>query len=145
MLPIKNRIEISKAEGGIWTSTYHKENGSDWIQVYDLIKGIPEEGLDGWLLIPSMDARVYTVSTLADLLWLHEKYEQKNAGVPDFIKSLDFEKMTDDFDAIHLTKEGQQQTRHSRPVNLWGWDSESTHWFRWCFEKVEYIGKVRGF
>lgn len=140
--PIKNQIECLKAKGGIWTSTYNKELGSDWVGVYKSFWGMPEEGLDGWLLTPSSNARVYKIDSLNDLIWMYQNYKRKLADIPDVIKMLDFEKMSQDFDAIHLTAKGMRETRHSRPINLYAWDCECTHWFKWCFEKVEYIGKI---
>ncbi|WAT23512.1 hypothetical protein O0R52_22280 (plasmid) [Bacillus halotolerans] len=142
--PIENQIEIVKARGGIWTSTYNKELGSDWVRVYDEIFGIPERGLDGWLLTPSSKARVYIVDSYNDLKRMFNSYERKLDDIPDVIKMLDFEKMSRDFDAIHLTVQGKEETRHSYPFNLYTWDCECTHWFRWCFDEVESIGRIKG-
>lgn len=36
------------------------------------------------------------------------------------IKMFDFEKLAQDYDAMHLTKRGQIETRFSYDVNLWG-------------------------
>ncbi|MCY8577537.1 hypothetical protein MOD24_16965 [Bacillus haynesii] len=143
--PIKNQIEILKAQGGIWTSTYNEEFGSEWLTFYNTVFGIPEEGLNGWLLTPSPTARVYTIDSYDDLNRLFKSYELKITGVPNIIKMLDFEKMTEDFDAIHLTTQGKTETRLSHPFKLHTWDCECTHWFKWCFDKVEPIGKIKGF
>ncbi|MEX3914305.1 hypothetical protein AB4672_21265 [Bacillus paralicheniformis] len=141
--PIKNQIECLKAGGGIWTSTYNNESGSDWVRVYDSLWGIPKEGIDGWLLTPSSNSCVYKIDSLNDLIWMYQNYKRTLADIPDFIKMINFEKMAQDFDAVHLTAKGKSETRHSWPINLHAWDCECTHWFRWCFEKVEYIGKIK--
>lgn len=141
--PIKNQIECLKAGGGIWTSTYNSKSGSDWVQVYNNLWGIPEEGIDGWLLTPSLNARVYKIDSFNDLIWMYQNYKRVLADIPVFIKMINFEKMAQDFDAVHLTAKGKSETRHSWPINLHTWDCECMHWFRWCFEKVEYIGKIK--
>jgi hypothetical protein len=59
------------------------------------------------------------------------------------IKMFDFEKLAQDYDAMHLTKRGQIETRFSYDVNLWGgWDCESTVWFRWVFAEVRWLGEL---
>lgn len=142
LIPIHNQVGFVKAGGGLWTSTYAKEYYSDWVLAYEDMWGIPSQGLDGWLLTPTPHARIYTVDSLADLHWLHERYEIQNE-LSSFMKRLDYEKMAVDFDGMHLTRKGQWDTRMSHPIDLYGWDCESTHWFRWCFETVEYLGKVK--
>lgn len=57
---------------------------------------------------------------------------------------LKFSEMAKQFDGMHLTDNGQWATRlppFDSP-NLYGWDCESTLWFRWAFDKVEDGGLV---
>lgn len=139
--PIQNRMFI-KGHGGIWTSTYVKEYGSDWVRAYDDMFGMPDEGIDAWLLKPYSNLKVCIVDSLEDLMSLFEKYELKT-DFPDYMfRFLDYEKMALDYDGMHLTRNGEHETRMSHPYTLYGWDCECTHWFRWCFEEVKYLGKI---
>ena len=77
------------------------------------------------------------VDTLADLRGLLKGYSLNRGRAEDhFFQPLDFERMAADFDAVHLTDEGQWATRLTQP-SLYGWDCESTCWLRWAFERAE--------
>jgi hypothetical protein len=52
---------------------------------------------------------------------------------------LDFEAISNDYDGIHLTTNGESATRLTSGISLYGWDVECTLWFRWCFESVEKL------
>lgn len=51
----------------------------------------------------------------------------------------DFELLAKHFDVIHLTENGQYETRLNHP-DLYGWDCESSLWLNWAVEKVEDLG-----
>jgi len=59
-----------------------------------------------------------------------------------FMAAIDFEKLSQAYDGIWLTEQGNAATRLSFPYNLYSWDCESILWFRWCFERVKTIQPV---
>lgn len=147
MMPAENYI-MSKPRGGLWTSTYlGKEYGSDWVQ-WCIGQGfrIPINGQwKSWILHPKKDANVYVVDSVDDLKRLvsdaiHNSYEHL-PGMKGMFDVPDFEKLAKTYDGINLTETGERQTRFTKP-NLYGWDCESTSWFTWSFDKVEYLGAV---
>ncbi len=132
LVPIQNGGFV-KPKGGLWTSTYDERLGSDWIQ-WCLSEEFRGPEFDCWLLRPREGAKVYTIDSLADLIDLVYAYGAlRNSHA-------DYEKIARDYDGVRLTKEGQWATRFSYPYSLYGWDCESTLWFRWCFESVEHLG-----
>ena len=136
--------DFCKAGGGLWTSTYDEKKGSAWVQ-WSLCEGfnVPEGELwNGVILTPSEDARILVVDTVMDLKRIINEYPLKTDIPSRIMAMLDFERMAEDYDAFHLTENGQYETRHSRP-GLYSWDVESTHWFRWKFDKVEEVKRKR--
>ncbi len=134
---IKNRgAGWVKPQGGMWTSTYLPKAayGSDWGRY--CVRDTDQEGrfaiytLRWWLLEPLPGARIVTIDTLEDLRKLGNRYVLARTSYSYF---LDFEAISQDYDAMHLTEAGQVRTRLTYPDNLYGWDCESTLWFRWCF------------
>ena len=123
--PIKNR-GLVKPYGGLWTSTWEGES-SAWVRwASDNYKTLYRR--QWWLIEPDPVARICTIETYEDLRGLVARYP---AG--HFSEYLDFETMAREFDAIHLTKKGQRATHFTFPESLYGWDCESTLWFRWSF------------
>lgn len=130
----------NKPAGGIWSSPAASDWGwLDWAESNDWYWG--DETV--WSLQPDESATVYTIDSREDLEWLHEQY----GWIPDIIayeSILDFEAIFDDYDALYLTKEGQEKTRHGQP-NLYGWDCSSVLWNSWHFEHVEKLGTIDDF
>lgn len=150
-IPIKNPVDPphKPLTGGLWTSTYCPEMGSDWIKfALRILPGrVQKENL--WLLTPKPDANVFTIDSLLDLQRLVAQYEArdhpfKELGVK-FFALIDFEALAAaGYDAIHLTKRGQIQTHMtllfgSDLPTLYGWDVECTYWLRWAFDEVEQL------
>jgi hypothetical protein len=134
---------LIKPRNGLWTSTWDEERKtSEWVEwCIDADYGALY-GQHWFLLTPVPDARICVIDTLADLKGLLKRYRLQCTGNISYLNELhylDYEHLAQDYDAIHLTEEGQEQTRLSFPENLYGWDSESTVWFRWCFSHVEQI------
>ena len=135
--PIRNR-EFIKPQGGLWTSTYNNEHGSDWIRYmynsrYDLLQD--RESSKPYyftLLYPGPQTKVLTIHTINDFNWLMHFYP--DGHFPDF------EALTKEWDGIHLTANGQRET----VLKLYGWDCESTLWFRWVFERTIVIHERGG-
>src|SRR5690606_6276748 len=132
----------------LWTSSYLGEKyGSDWIQW--MLTSSTQDTFDCYLLTPDLAARIYTINTLAHLSRLQEKFPyvpeelrahiDQGAGYYNEHRFIDFEAAAREYDAIHVTVEGQWETRFSFPANLYGWDCESTCWFRGNFQ-IEHIG-----
>lgn len=141
-----------KPKGCLWTSSWlGEDDGSGWTQwcIGESFGG-PEWG-NCWLVEPSLDARVYEIDFYSDLEQLIAEYGHTwyldtecrySETRPDWVK------VAQDFDAVHMTDEGQWRTRGfypGRSVNapdLYGWDCESTLWFRWAFESVRDLGPL---
>lgn len=136
MMPLIRHMH-NKAKGGLWTSTY--ENGtSEWVQT-----GIPASN-EGWLLTVNKNARILKIDNYDDLDAVYQKYGMNNPPYPVYpMQFIDFEKIATDYDGMWLTSTGQYKTRFSTPQNLYSWDCESTHWFRWVFDDVESIGWIK--
>lgn len=124
---------IKPDSGGLWTSHYNSgRRGSKW---KDFSTWRPSSG--GWVLHPRK-AKIFVINSHDDLLELLDDYGRPSSLPPELAQALgetkliDFEALSKDFDALHLTDEGQHKTRMTRP-NLYGWDVESTLWFRWKF------------
>lgn len=134
---VTNRDFFVKPFGGLWTSTL-VDNSSAWVDwCRDENFGEPDK-MNWFVLHPKQDARVYVINTLSDLRRLIARYphpdrEQQIYG--RMFGYVDFPRIALDYDAVHLTDAGQQATRHSEP-SLYGWDCESTLWFRWQFTEV---------
>lgn len=142
----------TKPDGGLWTSTFDPRIGSAWLRWCCFNYDAENKARPYWLLTPKT-CNVAVVHSLDDLKHLLERYgftpewwpralgRRKNVEeFVDFDRYLDFAKMVSEYDAIHMTREGQWATHLSRP-NLYGWDCESTLWLKWSFKKVE---RVRG-
>lgn len=142
LTPIVNSGWV-KPHGGLWTSSYlGPKRISGWVEwcrveVPELAKGTL------WLLEPDKSARIAVIDTYSDLDQLLSKYALVGGLLDDLgIRYLDYEAMALDFDGLHLTDRGQWATRLSFPFNLYGWDCESTLWFRWAFKSAREIGPV---
>ena len=130
--PIQNRKSFSKPRGGFWTSTYNPDIGSAWIQWCCSEEfEVPKNHMwSGVLLTPDPKVRIYTIDCYEDFQKLLDQYGYISNILKEFSKELylDFESMVQDYDALHLTEKGQQETHLSYPHNLYGWDCESTLW-----------------
>jgi len=147
--PINNgdgkRSIFVKPLGGMWTSTWLEEiQGSDWVE-WCRSETFGDPNVLRWhLLTPSPDARIAVIDSVSDLLaLLHQYPREMHPLLSSFAgRYLDYERMTVDFDAIHLTARGQRHTHLSIQADLYGWDCECTLWFRWCFIEVKQIVPV---
>jgi len=99
----------TKPEGGFWTSPVNSKYGwSDWCKdesYSDLTESFEVD----------FNGTVFTVNSISDMKKLPWK---KDKDMP----YISFEDMT--CDAIHLTVQGERETRYSEP-SLYGWDCES--------------------
>lgn len=113
---------------GMWTST-HGTAGSwlDWMRQEGWFPN--EDSARYWLIDVAPSARVYVIDSVADLEQLIQRFPKR---VPSDFAQVDWAAAGASFDGIHLTVGGQWATRLQEP-NLYGWDCESTLWFRWAF------------
>lgn len=145
VIPVCN-IEINPTKPapgtGFWTSTWlEKQQSSAWIPWCTRTSPRRIENKYWFVLNPAPNARVATINGLANLERLLHTYRRVFTGRRAYLTEfgyLDFERLAQNFDAIHLTAQGQRETRLTIP-NLYGWDVESTLWLRWCFTEVQRI------
>lgn len=152
---VKNVLNENKPSGGLWTSSKMNDDGyfSEW---HKHIEKKNVEGFDGvdrvFLLKPKENAKIYQVDSVDDWYNLFKNYEEKvlkREGItsPD-LGFIDFERVSNYFDGIHLTKEGlneiwkyNQMGKYKKdgnpkvPIREWG--VESTLWFRDVFDVIE--------
>ena len=143
-----------KSTTGLWTSSWREETkDSEWVewcrgQEFDS----PDES-QWFLLTPKTDSRLYVIDCYSDLQRLIDIYNwespisktiKRKLGDPyaRHYEGIDFVRLAQDYDGLHLTSNGNEQLHLSHPLNMNAWDSESTVWFRWCFTKVEKIAPV---
>lgn len=103
----------TKPIGGLWTSPTGSTYGwKEWCLQEDFrIDSLSSH----FKLKFTKEARVLLIDSFPDL----EKLPKRK------VNYLDFEKISNKFDAIWLTEKGQWETRFTRPFNLYGWDCES--------------------
>lgn len=147
---VENTLIISKPkhQTALWTSTYHPIYGSAWVQFCFESLSLNVNELNSYLITPAADARIYEINIEEDLQYLVPKYintDCLDSDFPQFMKNsfaiLDYEKMKNDYDGIHLTELGQIATRFTIP-SLYGWDVECTLWLNPAWEKVESLGPI---
>lgn len=134
----------NKPKGGLWTSTHTPDDTypSQWIEW-----GVVDGGnfwlkMDWWLLTPDPNARIITIDSYEDLEVLQARYPLQQEGIWEDLPLLDFTKIAQDYDAMNLTGRGQIKTRLTYPLSLYGWDCESTLWFRWLFTDVSPLWRT---
>ena len=136
--PVRNRWSAwNKPEGGLWTSTYRPETqDSAWVEWRSIYLSPPDHKA-WWLLTPTPAARILTIDTLDDFIALLAVAAMRGSRC----RTPDFERLSHDYDGLHLTEQGQRQTHspYPYPDDLNGWDSECTLWFRWCFVTSERL------
>jgi hypothetical protein len=130
--PVQNdRRALAKPRGGLWTSTYDPIYGSAWACWCVAYRYEPFDLHWTVFSIPK-SARIAVIDSHTDLVRLIERYPRILRGR----KGLDFERLSTEYDGLHLTNEGYLKTRSARSgPSLGGWDCESTLWFRWIFSE----------
>lgn len=120
LLPVRNMNVKPEWHTGLWTSPVDSKRGwSDWCRMEDY--GECNEN-NSFTLCLKEGARILVIDSMSDLmkapLWVSNRFNNKY---------LDFELISEQYDAIWLTDKGQEETHYSRPtaVDLYGWDCES--------------------
>lgn len=119
-----------------WTSTWDDDNGtSAWVEWCRAEEFGDIESQNLFVLEVSPDAKVYTVDSLEDLVYL---LDTCGAVGTHYMPYVNWEKVAQDYDGVQVTDRGQWATRLTTP-GLYTWDCESTAWFHWVFTKVTRI------
>ena len=104
---------------GLWASPINSEDG--WYN-WCMEEGFNVDRLDkSFTFSLTKDARIFTIDSQVDLKLLHTR---GLAGLRWFNFYLDFNKLRDVYDVLHLTNEGQWNTRMTTTYSLYGWDCE---------------------
>jgi hypothetical protein len=110
--PIKDEHWI-KPRGGLWTSPVDSTwSWRHWCETEDYLTGSLTK-----CFTVSFSGNVLVIDCLKDLdklPWI----DSLNFPLFECLEYMGVQ-------AIHLTVRGQEETRHSRPRNLYGWDCES--------------------
>jgi len=155
---LKTRYRGNKPEGGLWTSTYTKDEPylSDW--QYGRLNNIaiqlaypPEkqENLRPYLVYPKKNARVLVIDSFQTAVEFTSEFHM--ASSPELARKttlLATAEITDwssafrKFDAIHLTAEAADEIAfHALEARFDSafhtWNCEATLWGRWMFDRVE--------
>ena len=137
---------------GLWTSTWRESTqDSAWVAWCQGTLGDPYE--DSWfLLVPHKDATLFVIDSLQDLRRLMNTYPYESRQAPrlkamgspsHFYQGIDFMRLAQDYDGLHLTERGNGRLHLSYPLDMNAWDCESTVWFHWCFTDVRCIEPSR--
>jgi len=112
VLPVTNSPRRNKPKGGLWTSPVGPCFGwKDWCEAEsygDTCKCFNLEFVGSLL-------RIDSVEDMLRLPWEGE----------DMFPWIDFERLAGKYDAIHLTENGENDTRFTNPKSLYGWDCET--------------------
>jgi hypothetical protein len=146
--PVQNQEGIPKPKNGFWTSTYIcKVIGSRFQQELQFTGG-------KWYILEPKDARICIVNTDKDVYELLDKYGRSDTI--GNITYIDFEKLSRDFDAIHLTNSCFKKNSpvlelklNNKYLNIhnpfehpfYQWAAESTLWFRPKFDIIKLVEK----
>lgn len=140
---VENYI-MSKPKGGLWSSTYtpNEKYGSDWVYWCSREDFEIDKLKFGLTFGFKKDIRIFEVDSLKDLQnlkkivgtfsWMPYRLldgnfseELKNYLIEQHESYIDFEKAVDSYDVIHLTSNGERETRYTLTNGLYGWDCES--------------------
>lgn len=132
-------IGRNKPIGGLWCSPYTPNESSDspWIEFCRTEEFCSEDELNRGIIINLKDnINLLIIDKLNDLEKILEEY---SINVCRYTSYLDFEKLSDKYDGVYLSDNGQWETR----LSLYGWDVESLLLFNLdCVESWErYYGR----
>lgn len=159
VIPVKNDegsiYRKKPAQGtGLWTSSWREETrDSDWIE-WCRSEEFGDIDAQSWFLLTlAKDTRLCVISSYYELTVTlkrfplrHPRYTSQlemaavSAGLSaDHFTGIDFERLAQEYDGLHLTEEAAGALHLSYPLDMNTWDCESTLWFRWVFTNVERI------
>ncbi len=151
--PDKNKMETVKNNlgylryfrstyGGLWTSSYDENFGSNYLK--DLLShgcilsryiafNNKKKKLQGYIMEPRQNTKLYVVESLNDLLLLIKKYPLKK-----FSNLPDHEAISKQWDGIYLPRKGFIDTFYSK-FYLIDFFSEFCLWYKWCFSNIKRL------
>lgn len=145
---IKNGL-FNKPLGVLWTSTFtpQGEYCSDWIEwcVNNMPEWLPYSEDKCWVLIPKDDCKIVVIDSMQDYLSVLNEY----SAVTKYGKMINYEKLSEKYDAIHVTTKAAydlrfiDSNRYPDIMSLYGWDVESTAWFRLCFKEIKRLSDIK--
>lgn len=130
-----------KPSGGIWTSSYNVDFGSEWFQLYyDKDYSFNKKG---FILLIYGNPRILVIDSVKKLKNLFRNYSTRKRVyitrhdgqlylvlTKDRRKRLDFEKISTKYDALHITSElARTMVKVGKNYYFSGFDVESTIWF----------------
>lgn len=146
-----------KPMGGLWTSTYHKKIGCGWL-AWCQGEDFRLDHEEVYKLKFDPESKVYVIDSWEDYMDLKSQYlvhppdgaTEQEKSFHELFQFIDWVKVSDIYDAIHLTEKGEGETRYpsfglgssSRDMGLYGWDCESTLWLKYKVISSEYLGRV---
>jgi len=139
-------------KGGLWTSTFVEEIGSMWVKwmkqndYFDKARNFLKHPIEPPKVCTVLEvlngAHIIEINSYEDLSSITNKYlqefyfpfERRDEG--EVLKHLDFEKLATDYDALHFTEKGIEESKNFwvQP-NIMGIEVESTLWFNILFLK----------
>jgi hypothetical protein len=138
--PARNRkepyMQKPEVDTALWTSTL-TGRGSAWTEWCESEDFRVPDVWEGSILYPLENARIYEIDCLEHFQLLLDRAHIVTGG--GRWRILDFEEIGEYFDGIHLTEQGQIETRFSSPDCMYGWDCESTLWLNWAFNDAKTI------
>lgn len=145
--PVRKKLQpvenfLWKPKGGLWTSTY-ADGTSGWLEWCEREEFEKPEGKSWWLLTPSPDAKVFSISSGQNYDALMEEFgcelhPDSPLDVRMMERTIDWEAFAKKWDGLHLT-EGMMWRYRLKSMFLYGWDCESTCWTRWVFDSVKKL------
>ena len=151
-ITVQNEV-FHKPKGGFWTSTYTPKDRhiSSWVEWCsseqpDWLKG------KYYILYPKKEIKIYKINNYDDLKYIFEKYPYYNKEHEAILRHqhfIDWEKVAKDYDAVQITEKGELIARGNCTFflqdgySLYGWDCESTVWFRNVFDEIKLLKEVK--
>lgn len=116
--PVRNSNScLNKPTGGLWASPVGAKYGwKEWCKEQEF-----ETATLLWWFEFTLVGRVLTIDTVEDLMalpWVPLPYQSS-------FEIIDFESLASEYDAIHLTSQGEMSTKWDLNRSLRGWDCES--------------------
>lgn len=140
---------VDKPRGGLWTSTWTgPETISDWARwccQENFAGGCTH---DVWLLHPDPEAKIFMIDSREALKHLYDTYPKPLFGANGevILPGVNWFLVATIYDAVSLTVEAFWSNRftdyHELGMGTYGWDCESTCWFRWRFAGYEHVGEL---
>ena len=114
-ISVKNRDLMTKPTGGLWASPVDAAwRWKQWCET----ERFELDSLSTHFIFEITDSHILKISSESDmhqnLLWIQSSFSW----------TVDFERLSNKYDAIFLTEKGEQETRLTFPKSLYGWDCE---------------------